>query len=122
MILTAELEPQCHRHPGDVPSAVDGVAASHDNEGDDWIRLLLDEPADLLPPCLIDPIDHRQGEVLLALELVIERPPGVSGLARHPLQDEVAVAVALARWLAAGRSPQPIRCASSTMVPSGPRI
>ena len=50
--------------------------------------------ADLAPPRLVDPLDHGQGKVFLVLELVIERTARVSGLARHLLEHEVAVAVA----------------------------
>lgn len=94
VILATELKSQCDRDAGEVSAAVDGVTTCHDDQGDEWIWLLLDEPAYLLSPCLVNPIDHGQGEVLLVLELVIERPTGVSRLARHPLENEVAVAVA----------------------------
>jgi hypothetical protein len=114
VILTAELEPEGHRHAGDVAPAVNGVAARESEQRSSRIGLLVDEPADLLSPCLVDPIDHRQGEILLVPELVIERSAGVAGLARHFLQVEVAVAVAResARGSleqGAARAPAPLR-------------
>src|ERR1019366_1340217 len=61
MVLTAELEPQGDRHAGHVSPAVDGVTARQSDQCENWIRLLLDQPADLVPPGLIYPLDHRQG-------------------------------------------------------------
>src|SRR6202021_1252443 len=62
--------------------------------------------------CPIDPIDHGQSEVFLVLELVIERPAGVARLAGHPLEDQVAVAVAgqdpRGSWFHLGRISTPI--------------
>lgn len=57
VILTAELEPQCDRHAGDVAPAVNGVTARQRDQRDDWIGLSVDERADLLSPGLIDPIE-----------------------------------------------------------------
>ena len=94
MILTAELEPQGDRHARHVSPAVDGVTARQRDQCENWIRLPFDEPADLVPPRLVYPLDHGQREVLLVLELVIERAAGVAGFACHALQDEVAVASA----------------------------
>lgn len=87
VILTAELEPQRHRHAGDIAPAVHGMPARKGDQRQDRVRLLFDEPADLVPPRLIDPLDHGQGKILLVLELVIERPAGVTGLTRHLLED-----------------------------------
>ena len=94
MVLTAELEPQRHRDAGDVAPAEDGVTARQRDQRGDRIGLLARRAADLAPPRLVDPLDHRQGEVLLVLELVVERAARVAGVARHLLEDEVAVAVA----------------------------
>ncbi len=94
MILTAELEPQCHRHAGDVAPAVDGMTTRKGDQREDWIGLLFDEPADLEPPRLIDPLDHGEGKVFLVPELVTERATGIAGFACHLLEHEVAVAVA----------------------------
>src|SRR5215213_3263922 len=93
VILTAELEPQRDRHPSDVSAAVDGVPARQGDQGCQRIGFLLDGLSDLLSPGLVNPIDDRQGEVLFVLELVIKRAAGVAGVARDPLQREVAVSV-----------------------------
>src|SRR5439155_9937600 len=58
------------------------------------ICLLLDQPAHLAPPRLIDPLDHRQGQILLVLELVIEGAARVPRLPRHIFEHQVAVAIA----------------------------
>ena len=94
MILTAELEPQRDRHAGHVSPAVDRVTARQGDQRRDRIRLLLDRPADLLPPGLIYPLDHRQGEVLLVLELVIDHAARVARVRGDPLEDQVPVAIA----------------------------
>src|SRR6266540_628472 len=94
MVLTAELEPQRHPDAGNVPSAVDSVTARYRDQRSDRIGLLVDQPTHLAPPGLIDPLDHRPGQVLLVLELVIQRAARVTGLARHLFEHEVAVAVA----------------------------
>src|SRR5271154_5023824 len=93
MILTAELEPKRDRHAGHVPTAVARVAARQDDQRRQGVGLLLHAPANLLPPGLIDPVDHRQDKILLVLELAIERTAGVAGITAPPLQDEVGVAM-----------------------------
>ena len=94
MVLAAELDPQRHHDAGDVSPAEDSVTARHGDQLSDRIGLLRGRVAHLADPVLVNPIEHGQGEILLVLELVVERSAGVSRLARHPFQDEVAVAVA----------------------------
>ena len=53
----------------------------------------VDAPPHLLPPGLVDPVDDRESEVLLALELVVERAAGVARLAGDLLEHDVAVPV-----------------------------
>jgi len=74
VILAAELERQCDRHTRHVAPAEDGMTACQGEQSSDRIGLLVDQRSHLLPPRLIDPLEHRQGEVLLVLELVIKRP------------------------------------------------
>src|SRR5215211_518873 len=94
MVLAAELDPQGHHDASDVAPAKDGVTTRQGNQFSDRVWLLLGRQTDLAGPVLIHPLDHRQGEAPLVLELVIERSARVAGLARHLLEDEVAVAVA----------------------------
>src|SRR6266508_4417261 len=93
MVLTAELEPQRHRDAGNVSSAVDGVTARQRDQRSDRIGLLVDQPTHLAPPRLVDPLEHRPGQILLVLELVIHGAARVAGLARYLLEHKVAVAV-----------------------------
>jgi len=60
----------------------------------DRIGLFVDQPTHLAPPCLVDPLEHRQGQILLVLELVIQGAARVAGLAGHLFEYQVAVAVA----------------------------
>ena len=94
MVLAAELDPQRHHDAGDVAPAEDGVTARQREQLGDRIRLLLGRLTDLARPVLVDPPDHGQGQVLLVLELVVERTARVAGLPRDLLEHEVAVAVA----------------------------
>src|SRR4029453_12870879 len=94
MVLAAELDPEGHHDAGDVSAAVDGVTAGQREQRGDRIRLLLGRRPYLAPPGLVDPVEDRQGQVLLVLELVVEGAAGVAGLARHLFEHQVAVAVA----------------------------
>jgi hypothetical protein len=94
MVLAAELDPERHHDAGDVSSAVDGVAAGQREQRGDRIGLLLGRRTDLAPPGLVDPLEDRQGQLLLVLELMIEGTARVAGLARHVFEHQVAVAVA----------------------------
>src|SRR2546421_5099793 len=94
MVLTAELEPQRHHDAGNVSPAVDGVTARQRDQRSDRIALLLDRRAHLPPPRLVDPLEYRQGQILLALELVIQGAARVARLTRHLFEHQVAVAVA----------------------------
>jgi hypothetical protein len=93
MVLTAELKPQRYRDAGNVSSAVDGVTARQRDHGRDRIGLLVDQPTHLAPPRLVDPLDHRQGEILLVFELALQGAARVARFARHLFEHEVAVAV-----------------------------
>jgi hypothetical protein len=94
VVLTAELDPERHDDAGDVAPAVDGVTAGQREQRSHRIGLLLGRPTDLAPPGLVDPLEHRQGQILLVLELVIQGAARVAGLAGHLLEHQVAVAVA----------------------------
>src|SRR5215211_669456 len=93
MVLAAELDPQRHHDAGDVSPAKDRVTAGQGDQLSDRIWLLLGRLAHLAHPVLVHPLEHRQGQVLLVPELVIERSAGIAGLARNSFQVEVAVAV-----------------------------
>src|SRR5215211_1833398 len=94
MVLTAELDPQGHHDTSDVSSAKDSVTARQRGQLSDRVPLLLGRPTHLAHPVLVDPLDHRQGQILLVLELVIKGAARVARLARHLFEHEVAVAVA----------------------------
>ena len=94
MILAGELEPQRHRDAGEVAPAIDGMTLRQRDQRRDRIGLLLDQPTDLVPPRFVDPREHRAGQILLALELVIQGPTRVTGLASDLFEHEVAIAVA----------------------------
>ena len=94
MVAAAELDPERHRHARDVAAAEHRVAAGHHDHGRDRVLLARGGLAHLALPGLVGPSEHGQREVLLALELVVEGAARVSGVARHLLEHEVAVAVA----------------------------
>src|SRR5215211_5247465 len=94
MILVAELQPKGHRDARDVPPAEHCVPASQGHQLTDRISLPLGRVADLAPPVVVDPVDHRKREILFVLELVIKGAARVARLARHLLELQVAVAVA----------------------------
>ena len=114
VVLAAELEPQRHRDARDVASAQDGVAACEGDQRGDRIGLLVGPFTHFAPPGLLRPPHHRQGQILLVLELVVQRAARVARLARHVLEHEVAVAVA--REAARGRLEQ---CTAGTGAPLG---
>jgi hypothetical protein len=94
MVLAAELDPEGHHDAGDVASAVDGVTAGQRQQRGDRIRLLLGRCTHLAPPGLVDPVEDRQGQIFLVLELVVEGAAGIASLAGHLFEHQVAVAVA----------------------------
>ncbi len=94
MILTAELYPQRHHHAGNVSAAEDGVTARQRNQRRHGIGMALRQLTHLVPPRLVDPVDHCKGQILLVLELVIQGAARVARLARHLFKHQVAVAVA----------------------------
>ena len=94
MVLAGELHPQRHHDAGDVAAAEDGVAVCQRKQLGDRVGLLRGGLADLAQPVLVDPLEHGEREVLLVVELVIQRAARVTGLARDLLEHEVAVAVA----------------------------
>src|SRR6266498_3665320 len=93
MILTAELHPERHHHAGNVSAAEDGVAARQCDQRRHWIGVTLCQLTHLVPPRLVDPVDHCKGQILLVLELVIQGAARVARLARHLFEHQVAVAV-----------------------------
>ena len=94
MVLAAELEPKRHDDSGDVASAEDSVTTREREELGDRITLFRGWSTHLALPGLVDPLDHRQGKLLLVPELVVEGTARVARLARDLLENEVAVAVA----------------------------
>ena len=93
MVLAAELDPERHHDAGHVSSAEDCVTPGKGDQRRDGIGLFGYLRINLPYPRLLDPLDHRQGQICLVLELVIERPPRVARLARHLFQHDVSVAV-----------------------------
>ena len=93
MALTAELDSEGHRHARDVPPAENGVAPGHREQRGDRVGFPIGRFAHLVPPRLVGPVDDGERQIFLALELVIQRAACVAGLARHLLEDKVAVAV-----------------------------
>ncbi len=67
---------------GNVSPAVDGVTACERDQRSDRIGLLVDEATHLAPPRLIDPLEHRPGQILLVLELVIQGAARIASLTR----------------------------------------
>jgi hypothetical protein len=94
MVLTAELDSERHRDAGNVSSAEDGVTARRREQRGDGIGFLVGQFAHLAPPRLVGPVEYRQRQILLVLELVIQGAARVAGLARYLLEHKVAVAVA----------------------------
>src|SRR6266516_5094226 len=94
MVLAAELEPKRHYDPGDVAPAEDSVTTREREELGDRITLFRGRSTHLALPGLVDPPDHREGQILLVFELVVKGAARVAGLARHLLEHEVAIAVA----------------------------
>src|SRR5208282_925324 len=89
------LESQRHCYACYVPSAEDGMAACQRDQRRDRIALLLLDPlADLGSPGLIHPCDHRERQLFLVPELVVQRAARVAGVASDLLEHEIAVAVA----------------------------
>jgi len=70
------------------------MPARQGHELTDGIWLELRRVANLAPPVLVHPVDHRERQVLLVLELVVESAPGVSRIAGYLLEPKVAVAAA----------------------------
>src|SRR5262245_5104731 len=94
VVLVRELDPEGHHHPRHVAPAIDRMAAGQGEQRREWVGLSIGRVAHLAPPRLVDPLDHRAGEIGLVLELVIERAAGVPGLTRHLLEPQVSVAIA----------------------------
>ena len=94
MVPTAELHSKRHHHAGHIATAEDRMPARQGHELTDGIWLELRRVANLAPPVLVHPVDHRERQVLLVLELVVESAPGVSRIAGYLLEPKVAVAAA----------------------------
>src|ERR1700722_12711726 len=94
MILATELESQRDRNASHITPTEDRVSTRHDDQCGHRVGLPVEQRTNLLLPGLIDPVDHSQGEILLVLELVIERSARIAGIASHPLEYEVPIAVA----------------------------
>jgi hypothetical protein len=80
------------------------VAARERDQRRDRIGLAVGPLTHFAAPGLVRPPDYRQGQILLVLELVVQRAARVARLARHVLEHEVAIAVA--REAARGRLEQ----------------
>ncbi len=93
IVPAAELDPQRHHRAGDVSPTVHGVSARHHEQAHRRVGLVLGQRTHLRPPGFVDPLQHRERQVFLALELVIEGAARIAGVARHLLQYEVGVAV-----------------------------
>jgi hypothetical protein len=80
VVLTTELDTQDHMNPRDVTTAENRVIPGHRDEGLDGIISIGDQGSHDGPPGLFDPGDHGKGELLLACELVVQRPAAIAGL------------------------------------------
>ena len=94
MILPAKFDAEGRHDAGDVTATEDGVAPRHGDERADWVGVIGEPIAHFRVPGLLDPRHHRQRQILLVGEEVIQGSARIAGLACHALQHQVGVPVA----------------------------
>lgn len=94
MILAAELDSERHRYACNISAAEDGMPARHREQRSYRLGFLAGGLTDLAPPRLVGPPEHRQRQILLVPELVIESAARVPRITSDLFEHQVPVTVA----------------------------